>query len=106
MESFLTSDLRLIRETCIRMMRWYKDNMDTPQPPSRVAITTMKAERVKIYRHVPPIGQSITVGVNPFLVENSTPEDEETAWTVRRIHLSQSGGPSEIRAEHPPPVVV
>ena len=74
--------------------------MDRPPPPARVAIATMTAERVELYRHVPPLGQPIPVGVQPFLVDDSILEDEEIAWAVRRLRLNRSGDQSGMRAEH------
>ena len=74
--------------------------MDRPPPPARVAIATMTAERVELYRPVPPLGQPIPVGVQPFLVDDSILEDEEIAWAVRRLRLNRSGDQSGMRAEH------
>ena len=84
-DSLLTFDSPLIREAWIReawisMRGWYNDALYRPPPPSRVAIATMMSERVDIYRHVPPPGQLIPVGLQPFLVDNYIPEDEEIAW--------------------------
>ena len=60
----------------------------------------MMAEQVALYRKIPPPGQPITMEVQPFLVEDSIPEEEEIAWAVHRLCLNWSGGPSGMRAEH------
>ena len=74
--------------------------MGRPPPPDRVAISTMTPEWVKLYRNFPPPGQPISVGVQPFPVEDSTPEDEDIVWEVRRILRDRSGGLSGMRLEH------
>ena len=61
----------LIREAWISMWRWYKDAVDRPPPPSRVAITTMTTERIKLYWHIPPPGERMPVGDLTFLVDNT-----------------------------------
>ena len=60
----------------------------------------MTAKRVKLYRHIPPLGQPIPMGVQPFLVEESIPEEEDIAWAVRRLCLNRSDGLSGMIAEH------
>ena len=82
------------------MIGWYKDTVDLPPPPARVAIATMTEERVELYLHVAPPGQPISVGVQPFLLDDSIPEDKEISREVRRLRLNRSGGPSVMRSEH------
>ena len=62
------------------MRGWYKDAVDRPPPPSRVALTTMTAKREELYRHAPPPGDPIPVGDLPFLVDDEILEDEEIIW--------------------------
>ena len=76
------------------------DAVDRPPPPAIVDVATMKAERVKLYRRVPPMGQPIPVGVQPFVVDDSIPEDKEIAWAVRRLRLNRSDSQLGMRAEH------
>ena len=98
-ESLHTSDTPLIQEAWIRI-GWYKDTVDRPLAPSRVAIATMMAERVELYRNVPLPGQPIPAGVQPLPVDDTTPKDADIAWAVRRLFRNRSGGPSGMRAEH------
>ena len=93
-EYLLTSNPHLIREEWIRMWGWYKDSVDHPLPPSRVAIATMMSERVELYWHVPYMGQTIRVRLISFLVDDPILEEEEIFWAVRRLFLNRSGGPS------------
>ena len=72
-EYLLTSDPPFIQEAWIRMQGGYRDAVDCPPPPSRVAITTMTADWVVLYRNVPTPRKKITVGVQPFPVEESIP---------------------------------
>ena len=73
------------QEAWIRMWIWYKDDVDCPPPPARMAIPTITAEWADVYRKVPPPGQPTPMGVQPFLVDDSIPEDEEISWAVCRI---------------------
>ena len=59
----------------------------------------MTAERVEVYRYVPLLGQPIPMGVQPFLVYDSIPEDEEINWAVHRLRRNHLGGPSVERSE-------
>ena len=68
-ESVLTSNMHLIQEAWICMRGWYKDTLDRPPPPTRVAISTMTAEWVDLYQNVLPSGQPIPMGVQPFPME-------------------------------------
>ena len=38
--------------------------------------------------------------LDPFLVDNSVPGEEEVAGAVRNLRLNRSGGPSGMRVEH------
>ena len=60
----------------------------------------MMAERVELYRHVPPMGQPIPMGLQLFLIYYSILEDKDIAWAVHRLCLNRSGGPLGIRSEH------
>ena len=91
-ESLLMSDPPLIREAWIRAIEWYKDAVDRPPTPSRVAISTMTAEWVKIYWHLLPPGKLIPVGVQPFPMDDSTPEEKYIVWAVRRLLQNRSDG--------------
>ena len=61
------------------MRGWYKNSVDSPPLHARVAVATMTAERFDMYRHVPPPVQPIPVGVQPFPVNDSIPEDKDIA---------------------------
>ena len=70
-----------------------------PPTPSRVAISTMTEEWVELYRHVPPPGQQIHLGVQPLPVYDSIPEDKEIALEVLSPAEDLSGGLSVIQVE-------
>ena len=91
-KSPLTSDPPLIQEAWNQMRGWYKDAVDHPLPPARVAIANITVKRVKLYWPVPPPGQPIPVGVQQFSVDEAIPEDKDIAWAVSRIHWNRSGG--------------
>ena len=70
------------------MRVWYKDAVDRPPPPTRLALTTMTSEREELYRYFPSPGEPIPVGELPFSVDDGIPEDEYIAWAVRIILLN------------------
>ena len=67
--------------------------------PSRVTIELIAAERVDIYCHIPSSSKTTPLGVNPFPVDDSIPENEDISWAVCRIHLNLSGVQLGMRAE-------
>ena len=92
-ESLLASEPPLIREAWIRMKGWYKDAITPYHPPTRVTIKRTEAERVDLYQNTP-------IGVTPFHIKESVPDNEDTAWTVHRLCLNRSRGPSIMQKEH------
>ena len=66
----------------------YKDVVYRPTPLARVAIATMMSKRVELYCHIPPLGQTLPVGMQPFPMENSIPEDEEIAWATAEFSVT------------------
>ena len=93
-------DCWLIIEVWIQMQEWYKDAVEHPPPTCIVIINHMTEEQVRMYRHVPFLGQTIFVGGNPFPIDYSSLKDEEIILVVRRLHLSCLGGLLGIWAEH------
>ena len=53
-----------------------------------------------LYIYVPPPGDNIRVSVEPFLVDDLLPTENEIKWLVKRPQNNRSGGPSGMRAEH------
>ena len=100
LESLLASNPSLICKTWIWIQGWYRDAVDRPLPPSRVALATMTAERKDLYRNFPTLGEPIPVVNLPFSVDDGIPEDEEIAWAVHRLCLNCLCGPSGMQAEH------
>ena len=77
----------LIQEAWIWMQGRHRDAVDRPPPLARVAIGTITEEQVDMYLHVPPSGHPTPVEVQPFLIEDYIPEEEEIAWAVCRLRL-------------------
>ena len=83
------------------MRECYKDTIEPPPSlPVRVTIEYMMAERVNLYWRTPSLDRPIPVGVAPFNVEKSLPDEEDITWVVRRILLNRSRVPSGMQAEH------
>ena len=51
-------------------------------------------------RYDPPLGVNIPIYVEPFLVEDLVPTEDNIEWAVKRLQNHCSGGPSGIRAKH------
>ena len=85
------------------MQGWYKEAVEHPPPPSRLALTTMNSERKELYRHVKLKGEPIPVGEPPlsFSVDYSIQEDEEIAWAVLRLCLNRLGFKNASRIPQP-----
>ena len=58
------------------------------------------AERMELYRTVPPLGENTPISVPTSQIDNSVPIEEEVEWAVSRLRGHRSGGPSRMRAEH------
>ena len=100
MDSLLASCPHHILEAWIRIIGWYKDAVYHPPPPDRVTIVTMTAEQVDLYRHVPHPVQPITVGLQPFPVDESILKDNYITCMVYKLCLNCSVAPLVIRTEH------
>ena len=73
----LGSDPPLHREAWHRIKVWYKAAFGRAPPPAWVALQQITAERAELYIHVPPPGTNISISVQPFLVDDSVPTEEE-----------------------------
>ena len=58
------------------------------------------AERVELYRAVPPPGDNILTSMTPSNIDDYIPMEEEVEWEVQRLRGHRSGGPSRIHAEY------
>ena len=53
-----------------------------------------------LYCHVPPLGENIPVSIDPFLVKDSVPTENNIEWAVKRLQNHRSGAPSGMQVEH------
>ena len=67
----------LHREAWHRMKWWHLSAVDRAPPTARVTLERITAEQVDLYCYIPPPGENIPVSVEPFLVEESVPTDDE-----------------------------
>ena len=58
------------------------------------------ADRVDLYRHIPPPGENIPISVEPFPGEELIPTKDEIEGVVKQLHNHHSGGTSWMRSEH------
>ena len=94
------ADPPLIQEAWEQINWWYKAAVDCAPPPARVTLKWITAERVELYRYVPPPRKNIPVSVQPFPVDDSVSTEDEIEWAVKRLRNNRSGGASGMRVEH------
>ena len=75
MEALVGLDPPLIQEAWYMIQGWYKAAVDCDPPPARVTLERITAERVAQYSYVPPLGGNIPVTIQPYLVDDSVPEE-------------------------------
>ena len=100
MDTILGSDPPLHREDWHRLKGWYQAAVNHTPPPALVTLERITSERVNLYSYITPLGENIPISVEPFLVDDSVPTEEEIDWAVPRLRNNGSGGPSGMRAEH------
>ena len=98
-ESMMKADPPLIQEAWHRLQGWYKAAVDRAPPPARATLKQVRAERAKLYSRVPPLGNTIPVTIEPFVVEDGVPTEVEVEWAVERLQNNRAGGASRTRAE-------
>ena len=99
-EALVGADPFLIQEAWHRIQGWYKAAVDHAPPPARVTLERITAERVALYSYVPSPGENIPVHIEPFLVDDSVPDEGDIEWAVKRLHNNRSRGASRMQAEH------
>ena len=82
------------------MKRWYQAAAKRGPPPARDTLERITAERNELYIQVPSPGENIPVTVEPALIDDSVPTENEIEAAVKKLRRNRSGGPSRIRAEH------
>ena len=75
------------------MRGWCCDVEEPPPPTGQVAIARMAEDCVALYRRVPPSWHIIMAALDPFLVDELVPEEEDVAGAVHNLRLNRYGGP-------------
>ena len=65
------------------MKGWNWDAGNRALPPAWVTLKWITSERVDLYRYIPPPWNNIPVSVEPFLVEDLVPTEDEIEWEVK-----------------------
>ena len=81
-----------IHEAWYRLQEWYKAAADRAPPPARATLKRVTAEQVALYSRVSPPGDSISIDIEPFAVEDGVPEEGEIEWAVKRLQNNRAGG--------------
>ena len=93
-ETLLASDPPLVNYVWRHMQGWYKTTKKHPPPPTHIILSHITVERVDIYLWDPSTGYIISIGMNPFMVDDYIPSMENIEWEVRQLWSYHSGGPS------------
>ena len=67
--------------------------------PARLNIERIMAERVALHHHIPPPDENIPIFVDPFLLDDLVPMEDDIKWAVWRLRDNRSRGPSRMRTE-------
>ncbi len=79
---------------------WYKATTDTAPAASQLSLATQTAERVDLYRKVPPPGDPLPIHVDKVDILDGPPSDGELRNVVRGLQNERAGGASRLQAEH------
>ena len=72
-EKLIGSDPPIHREAWRQLKGWYWAAANCAPPPSPVTLERVMAERVDLYRYIPPLGANIPIYVEPFPVYDLVP---------------------------------
>ena len=62
------------------MRGWYRAAVDNTPPPAQVTLERITAERVELYRVVPPPVENIPTSVTPNHIDDYVPTEQEVEW--------------------------
>ena len=99
-EALLGEDPPNAKEAWRRMKGWYQAAAKRGPPPAQATLERITAERTELYSQVPSPGENIPVTVEPALIDDSVPTEDEIEAAVKKLRRNRSGGPSRIRTEH------
>ena len=99
-EDLLTSDSPFHKESGHHIKGWYKVMAGRTLTPTRLTIKRITEEEVALHHHIPPLGENISVSVDPFTWYESVTMENDIEWAVRRLRDNRSSSPSGIRVEH------
>ena len=68
-----------------------------PPPSALISLETLTAERVKLNVHIPLLGRSIPIKVDPFPVDDNILGGKDIAKAVMWIQMHCAVGPSGMR---------
>ena len=82
-ERLLGSDPQIYREDWHQMKGWYWAAVNCAPPPAWVTLERTTEEQVDLYSYMSPPGENISISVDPFLVDDSVPTEDEIEWAVK-----------------------
>ena len=86
MEKLLGSNLPLHQEAWNPLKGWYQAAVNRAPPSAQVNLERITAERVDLYKYVPPPWENTLVSFDPLPVDDSVPTEDEIEWVVTQLH--------------------
>ena len=91
-ESLLKEDPPNAKEAWWRMKGWYQAAAKRGPPPARATLERITAERTELDSRVPSPGETIPVTVEPALIDDSVPTEDDIEAAVKKLRQNRSGG--------------
>ena len=91
-ETLLGEDPPNAKEAWRKMKGWYQAAAQRGPPPARATLERITVERTELYIQVPSPGENILVTVEPALIDDSVPTEDEIAAAVKKLRRNRSGG--------------
>ena len=90
-EALLGEDPPNAKEAWRRMKGWYQAAAQRGPPPARATLERITAEQTELYSQVPSPGEKIPVTVEPALIDDSVPTEDEIAAAVKNLRRNRRG---------------
>ena len=90
-EALLGEDPPNAEEAWQRMKGWYQAAAKRGPPPTRATLERIMAEQTELYSQVPSPGENIPVTVEPAIIDDSVPTEDEIAAAIQKLRRNRLG---------------
>ena len=88
-----------VQEAFRHLKGWYRNAGEAAARPCFQTMERQTKEREELYGRVPPPGDPIPINVDPFIIDDGVPTNDEIRERVRGLPNGRAGGNSFMRAE-------